>query len=112
MSLKTSEKCVYELDPIKLISAPGPAWQAALKKTKVELDLLTDGDTLLMIEKGIREGICSTIYHYAKVDNKYMGDYDENKESSYLNYWDVNNLYGWAISPKLSTFGFEWVEDT
>ena len=46
-----------------------------------------------------------------KGNNKYIWDYDENKGSSYLNYWDVNNLYGWAISEKLPTFNFEWVED-
>ena len=53
---------------------------------------------LLMLEKGIRGGICHSIYGYAKANNKYMKDYDEIKESSYLQYWDVNNLYGWAMS--------------
>ena len=68
--------------------------QAALKKTKAKLDLLTDIDMLLVVEKGIRGGICNTIYQYAKANSKYMKGYDKNKESSYLNYWDVNNLYG------------------
>ena len=76
----------YELDLIKLISAPGLAWQTALKKTQEELDLLTDVDILLMIEKGIKRGICKTIHRYAKANNKYMSVYDENIESSYLNY--------------------------
>ena len=84
---------IYELDPAKFLSAPGLAWQAALKKTKVKLDLLTDIDMLLMVEKGIRGGICHSIYRYAKANNKYMKGYDENKESSYLQYWDVKNLY-------------------
>ena len=84
---------VYELDPANFLSAPGLAWQAALKKTKVKLDLLTDIDMLLMVEKGIRGGICHSIYRYAKANNKYMKGYDENKESSYLQYWDVKNLY-------------------
>ena len=53
---------------------------------------------LLMIEKGIRGGICHYIYQYAKANNKYMKDYDKNKESSYIQYWVVNNLYGWAMS--------------
>ena len=53
---------IYELDPVKVLSAPGLAWQAALKKTKVKLDLLTDIDMLLMVEKGIRGGICHSIY--------------------------------------------------
>ena len=85
---------ISELDPAK---APGVAWQAALKKTKVKLDLLTDIDILLMVEKGIRGGICHSIYRYAKANNKYM-KHDKNKDWSYLQYWDVNNSYGWAMS--------------
>ena len=84
---------IYELDPEKFLSAPGLAWQAALKKTKVKLDLLTDIDMLLMVEKGIRGGTCHSIYRYAKANNKYMKGYDKNKESSYLQYWNVKNLY-------------------
>ena len=103
---------IYELGPAKFLSAPGLAWQAALKKTKVKLDLLTDIDMLLMVEKGIRGGICHSIYRYAKANNKYMKDYDKNKESSYLQYWDVNNLYGWAMSQKLPVNNFEWIKDT
>ena len=53
---------IYRLDPAKLFSASGLAWQAALKKTKVKLDLLTDIDILLMVEKGIRGGICHSIH--------------------------------------------------
>ena len=67
---------------------------------------------LLIVEKGIRGGICNTIYRYAKANNKYMKDYDKNKESSYLKYWDVNNLYGWAMSQKLPVNNFEWIKDT
>ena len=63
---------IYELDPAKLLSVPGLAWQAALKKTKSKLDLLTDIYMLLMAEKGIRGGICHSIYQYAKPNNKYM----------------------------------------
>ena len=88
---------IYELDPAKFLSAPGLAWQAALKNTEVKLKLLTDIDMLLMVEKGIKGGICHAIHQYAKGNNKYMLDYDKNKESSYLKYWDVNNLYGWAM---------------
>ena len=91
----------YKLDPEKFLSAPGLVWQAALKKTKVKLDLLTDIDKLLMVEKGMRGGICHSIYRYAEANKKYMKDYDKNKESSYLQYWDVNNLYDWAMLPKL-----------
>ena len=73
---------LYHLDPVKFLSAPGLAWQAALKKTEVKLELLTDIDMLLMVEKGIRGGICHPIHQYVKANNKYMKDYDRNKESS------------------------------
>ena len=103
---------IYKLDPTRFLSAPGLAWQAALKKTKVKLDLLTDIDMLIMVEKGIRGGICDSTYRYAKANNKYMKDYDKNKESLYLQYWDVNNLYGWAMFQILPVYNFEWIEDT
>ena len=67
---------------------------------------------LLMVEKGIRGGICDSIYWYAKSNNKYMKDYDKNKEPSYFQHWDVNNLYGWAMSQKLSVSNFEWIKDS
>ena len=67
---------------------------------------------LLMVEKGIRGGRYHSIYQYAKANNKYMKDYDKNKESSYLQYWDVNNLYGWAMSQKRPVNNFEWLENT
>ena len=67
---------------------------------------------LLMVEKSIRQEICHSIYRYAKANNKYMKDYDKNKESSYIQYWDVNNLYAWAISDKILVDNFEWINDT
>ena len=96
----------------KFFSAPGLAWQAASKKTKVKSDYLTDYDMLLMVEKGIRGGICHSVYWYAKANNKYMKDYDKNKESSHLQYWDVNNLFGWEMSQTLPVYNFEWIKDT
>ena len=75
---------INELDPAKFLSAFGLAWQPALKKTKVKLELLTNMDMLVMLEKGLRGGICHSIYWYAKANNKYMKTYDKNKESSYL----------------------------
>ena len=96
---------VYELDTAHFLSAPGLAWQACLKKTEVELKLITDVDMVLMIEKGIRGEICHTIHRYAKANNKYMIYYDENKEISYIPYLDANNLYGWAMSQKLPVDG-------
>ena len=67
---------------------------------------------LLMIEKDITGGICHSIYRHAKFNNKYMKDYDKNKESSYLQYWSVNNLYGCAMLQKLPVNNFEWIKNT
>ena len=67
---------------------------------------------LLMVEKGIRRGIYREIHWYATTNNKYLKDYDRNKESLYLKCWDVNNLYGWAMSQELPVNRFEWIEDT
>ena len=69
---------------------------SSFKKNKVKLDLLTDIDMLLIVEKCIRGGICHSIYRYAKANNKYMKEYDKNEKLSYIQYWDANNLYGWA----------------
>ena len=100
-------KCIeiYELDLAHFLSAPGLAWQACLK-----LELLTDVDMLLMVEKGIRGGICHAIRKYVKANNKYMKNYDKNIISSYLLYLDANNLYGWGISQKLPVNGFKWIK--
>ena len=106
MCLKT-----YYLDSAKFLSAPGLSWQGALKKTRVKLHLLTDIDMLLMVKKGIRGGICHGIHRYAKANNNCIKNYDKNKESSYLKYWDVNNLHGWAMSQKLPVNGFKQVKD-
>ena len=103
---------VYELDPAHFLSLPGFFWQTCLKKTNIKLELLTDYDMLLMVEEGIRGGICHAVHRYAKANNKYMKDYDENKESSYIQYLDANNLYGWAMRQKLPVNGFKWIEDT
>ena len=93
------------------MSAPGLAWQACLKKTGVKLELFVDIDMLLMVEKGIRGGICYAIHRYTKGNNRYMKNYDKNIISSYLMYLSANNLNGWAISQKLPVNGFKWVEE-
>ena len=103
---------VYELDPAHFLSLPGLAWQACLKKTNIKLELLTDYDMLLMVEEGIRGGICHMIHrHAARANNKYMKNYDKNKESSYIQYLDTNNLCGWAMSQKVALNGFKWVNN-
>ena len=98
---------ICELEPVKFLPAPGLGWQSPLKNTKEKLGLLADIDMLLMVEKGIRGGICDCIYRYTKASNKYMKEYDKNKESSYLQYWDVNNLFGCAMLQKLPINNFE-----
>ena len=100
----------YELDLAHFVSLPGLAWQACLKKTNVELELITDYDMLLMIEDGIRGGICHAIQRYAKTNNKYMMDYDKTKKSSYIQYLDANNLYGKAMTEKLPVKQFKWMD--
>ena len=100
----------YELDPAHFLSLPGLAWRACLKQTNIELELLTDYDMLLMVEEGIRGGICHSIYRYAKANNKYMKNYNINEESSYIQYLEANILYGWAMSKKLSVNGFKWLD--
>ena len=107
------DKCIeiYDLDSAHFLTAPALKWQPCLKMTGVELELLTDVSMLLMAEKGIKGGRCDATHRYAEANNKYMKNYDENIESSYLMYLDANNLYGWALSQKLSVNGFKWVKD-
>ena len=100
----------YELDPAHFLSLPGLVWQACLKKTDIELELLTDYDMLLMVEEGIKGGVCHSIHRYAKANNKYMKNYDKNEESSYIQYLDANNLYGWAMPKKLPVNEFKWLD--
>ena len=93
---------IYELDLAHFLSGPALRWKACLKKTGVNLELLTNNDMLMMVEKGIRGGICHAIHRYAKENNKYMKNFDKYFESSYFLYLDANNLHGWEMSQKLS----------
>ena len=128
------ETCIkhYKLDPAHFYTAPGLAWKAALKHAaeyceheddagnfkkrrdcekcpnEFQLELLTDLDMLLMFEKGIRGGITQAVKRYAKANNKYMSNYNSEEVSKFLQYLDMNNLYGWAMVQKLPTHGFRW----
>ena len=82
-----------------------------LKKTGVELELLTDNDMLMMYENGIRGGMCNAVYRYVEANNRYMKNYNKNVPSSYLEYLDAINLYGWEMSEKLLVDGFKWIEE-
>ena len=100
----------YELDPAHFLSLPGLTFQACLKKTNIELELLTDYDILLMVEEGTRGVICHSIHRYAKANNKCMNNYNNNEESSYIQYLDANNLYGWVMSKELPVNSFRWLD--
>ena len=110
---KFRDKCIeiYGLDSFHFYSVPGLAWQACLKKTDIRLELLTDYQMLLIIEEGIRGGMCESTHRYAKANNRYIKIYDKKIESSYLTYLDSNNLYEWAMSQKLPVNGFMWYNE-
>ena len=99
----------YGLDPCHYFSSPELSWDDMLKMTGVKLGKISDIDKDLFIEKGLRGGISFIAKRYAKVNNKYMNDYDPKKQSTFISYLDMNNLYGWAMSEYLSYEGFKWL---
>ncbi len=92
----------YNLDPCHFYTSPWLAWQACLKMTDVELELLTDPNMYLIIEKGFHGGILIISNRYSKANNPYAPDYDPAQENSYVIYFDANNFYGWAMSQRYS----------
>ena len=101
----------YKLDPAHYYTAPGLAWDASLKVTEVKIELLSDIDMLLMVEKGIRGGASMISNRYGKANNKYMGtSFIKREPSKYITYLDANNLYDWAMSKPLPTHGFKWMK--
>ena len=101
----------YGLDPSHYITSPSLFNDAMLKMTGVELELLTDIDMYLFYEKGVRGGISTVMGRYAKANNPYMDDYDPDVPTSYIQYLDANNLYGWAMSQPLPVGGFKWMSE-
>ena len=99
----------YKLDPLHYITSPGLAWDAMLKMTKINLELIIDIDMQLFIERGMRGGISYIAHRHAEANNKYIRNYDPDKPSSYIMYLDANNLYGWAMSQPLPYSNFHWV---
>ena len=100
----------YKLDPCHYYTAPGLAWDACFKETKQEIQLLKDYDMLMMFEQGKRGGISHISKRYAEANNKHMKDFDETKPSTFVQYLDANNLYGWAMSQKVPTHGFKGID--
>jgi hypothetical protein len=98
----------YKLDCEYYYTAPGLSWDAMLKHTKIELELITDLDMYLFVEAGIRGGISQISTRHAVANNKYMSTYEDSKEDSYIVYLDANNLYGYGMSTFLPTGNFEW----
>ena len=100
----------YKLDSAHYFTTPGLTWDAASKVTGINLELLSDIDMLLMIEKGIRGGVSMISNRYSKANNKYT-EFNPSEPSKYFQYLDANNLYGGAMSMKLPTHGFKWMND-
>ena len=100
-----------KLDPAHFYTSPGLAWRTCLKCIGIRLELLTNPDMLLMFERGIRGGITQAVRKYAAANNRYMGGkFDPNEDTTYLQYLDANNLYGWAMSQPLPFGGFKWTD--
>ena len=98
----------YGLDPAHYLTSPGLSWDALLKKTGVELELLTDIDMHLFVERVMRGGISMVSKRYAKANNPYVSEYDPSKPNKFIMYLDANNLYGWAMSKSLPKRDFKW----
>ena len=102
----------YGLDTCYYYTAPSLSWDSMLKITKIFLELITDVEMFKMIESsGIRGGISQISHRHAVANNKYMSNYDETKEDSYIAYLDANNLYGHAMCQYLPTGDFKWNND-
>ena len=100
----------YNIDPLHSYTAPGFAWQAALKMTNVELELLSDKDQYLFFEAAKRGGICVISYRHAKSNIPNHTNFNKSDPASYLMYLDANNLYGWALIQYLPIGEFKWVK--
>ena len=99
----------YGLDPVYYYTLPNFAFDAMLKLTGIEMDLVYDQEMYEMIEAGLRGGMTQTTCKKVEANNKYMGsDYDKNKASSYINYLDANNLYGLSMIQKLPYRSLKW----
>ncbi|XP_077258284.1 uncharacterized protein LOC143895192 [Temnothorax americanus] len=101
----------YGLDPAYYYTLPGYTWDAMLRYTGVRFELLTDIDMVLFVERGIRGGLSQCSLRYARANNRHVPTYDSSQPDTYLMYYDVNNLYGWAMCESLPYANFQWLDD-
>ena len=109
---KFSEHCTYGLDPCNYYTLPGLSWDALLKVSGARLELLYDIDQYQFIEHGMRRGVSMVTRRHARANNSRLPDYDSTKPTTYLQYLDANNLYGWAMCQSLPLADFKWEEVT
>jgi hypothetical protein len=102
-------KTHYDIDPCWYYSAPGLSWDACLKMTNINLELITDYEMFILIEKGIRGGISVCTKRYSEARNKYLNNESPDLPSNYLIYFDINNLYGWSMSQYIPYKDFKWL---
>ena len=101
----------YGLDPCHYFNSLGLSWDAMLKMTAIKLDLISDIDMHLFIEKRMGGDISYISKRYSKANNKHMKCYDSSEESKFIKYLDANNLYGWAMSQYLPYSEFKWLNE-
>ncbi|KAK4874041.1 hypothetical protein RN001_013401 [Aquatica leii] len=100
---------IYDLDPAQYITAPGLAWDAMLKHTQVELELLTDMDMYHFFKKGIRGGVSTCTKRKSLANNPYIPSFNSKNPTSYIMYLDSTNLYGYSMREYLPRTGFTWL---
>lgn len=101
----------YKLDPAHYYTAPGLTWDAMLRHTGIQLELLTDIDMIMFVERGIRGGISQCSNRYSKANNKYLKDFNPDESTKFITYVDANNLYGWSMTQHMPKGNFKWVEN-
>ena len=99
----------YGLDPVHYYTAPGLSWEAMLKMTEVELEMVTDPDMHLFVESGIRGGVSMISGRHAVANSSYVPDYDDAKPVTHIVYLGANNLYGTVKSEFLPVSDFRWL---
>ena len=111
-NFRKTAMATYGLDPAHYLTLPGYSWDCLLKLTNIELEQITEPDMYLFIEKGLRGGISMVSHRHAQANNQYMENYNNEEPTSFIQYLDANNLYGWAMSQPMPTGGFQWVNYT